>query len=213
MLSGRIQVFLHQHGVDPAAVLATDAGQPACVREAEPVVQRGRRVAAGVGDDRDDLPRARRRAPRQQPAEQGTADPAAGVAGGEVHRVLDRVPVGGFGPPRAGIGKPADVAAVLSHQERQLPGGQFVEAPLPVRRGRRDLLERRHAGRDVVREDRGDLFGVRGPRCADHGLLRRQSNAPDSRRCYGRRLGGHSHRIGHRSCLNCFQRLSCTTVQ
>jgi hypothetical protein len=63
VLSGRIQVFLHQHGVDPAAVLAADAGQPACVREAEPAVQRGRRVAAGVGDNRDDLPRARRRAP------------------------------------------------------------------------------------------------------------------------------------------------------
>jgi hypothetical protein len=108
VLSGRIQVFLHQHGVDPAAVLATDAGQPACVREAEPVVQRGRRVAAGVGDDRDDLPRAGLGAPGQQRAEQGAADPAAGMAGGEVHRVLDRVPVGGLGPPRAGVGEAAD---------------------------------------------------------------------------------------------------------
>ena len=36
--------------------------------------------------------------------------------------------------------------------------------------GRRYLLERRHAGRDVVREDRGDGFGIRRDRRADGGL-------------------------------------------
>jgi hypothetical protein len=37
-------------------VLAPDPGQPARVHEAEPAVQGDRGVAAGVGNDRDDLP-------------------------------------------------------------------------------------------------------------------------------------------------------------
>ena len=99
----------------------------------------------------------------QQRAEQGAADPAAGVAGGEVHRVLDRVPVGGLEPPQAGVGEPADRPARpgLGHQEGQVPRGQVVEPLPPGRSGRRYLLERRHGGRDVMREDRGDGFGIR----------------------------------------------------
>src|SRR5215469_12541340 len=95
-LGQRSQVTLHEHGVDPAAVLAADADQPARVAEAERAVQGDRRLAvrAGVGDDRDDLPRACLPAPGQQLAEQPAAQALAGAAGGEVDRVLDRVPVG-----------------------------------------------------------------------------------------------------------------------
>ena len=58
----------------------------------------------------------------------------------------------------------------LGDQEGQVPRGQVAEPPPPVRGGRRDLLERRHAGRDVVGEDRGDLSGIRRDRRADDWL-------------------------------------------
>ena len=67
-------------------MLVAHAGQPARIDEAERAVQRDRRLAvgAGVGDDRDDLPRARLPAPGQQLAEQPAAQALAGAAGSEV---------------------------------------------------------------------------------------------------------------------------------
>ena len=100
-------------------------------------------------------------------AEQRAADPAAGAARGEEHAVLDRVPVGGLGPPRAGVGEAAHRPVRLGHHERQVLRGPLGEPLPPLVGGRRDLLERRHAGRDVVREDRRDPFGIRGDRRAD----------------------------------------------
>ena len=65
-------------------MLAAHPAQPARLLEAEAAVQRDRGVAAGIGDDRDDLPGAGLLARAQQRAEQGAAEPAAGAGGGYI---------------------------------------------------------------------------------------------------------------------------------
>jgi hypothetical protein len=161
---GGREFALHQHGVNPPAVLETDLGEPPRVGEPAATVQRGGRALAAAGDDRDHLPRAGVRAAREQRGEQQPAKPSPRPAWRQVHRVLNGVTVRRFGPPGAGVGVPDDLRARFGYQEWQRELAQVREFALPVPDGRRRFLERRDAVRDVVSEDVGDRREVRGSR-------------------------------------------------